>query len=412
MSALWRHADFLRLWSALTISVLGSQITLFVAPVITLFVLDATVVQAGLVTACGYLPFLLISLPVGALVDRWPTRPLLIVADLGRAAALATIPIAYATGVLSLPLVCAVQLVHGALTVVADAAHLAFLPALVARDQLLEGNTKLGVSYSAGELAGPGLGGLLIKLVGAPFALLADAASFLISALLLAGIRGGRRSIADAPRSSLGRRIGTGLRYVARNPVIRPIVLCMGGANFFDLYGMVSIVLPAFALRDLGLPPARFGLAYSAANLGALLALALNHRVVQRFGIGGVLLASSLLPGVGVLILASAPHANPLPALIAGLALALFGSTMFNVNQMSLRQQITPLDLQGRMNATVRFAIWGMIPLGAAAGGALADVLGTRPALVVAGAGSLLASLPIWLSRGRFDAHAHLEESP
>lgn len=404
MSALWRHADFLRLWSALTISVLGSQITLFVAPVITLFVLDASVVEAGLVTACGYLPFLLISLPVGALVDRWPIRPLLIAADLGRAAALAAIPIAYATGALSLPLVCAVQLVHGALTVVADAAHLAFLPALVARDQLLDGNTKLGVSYSAGELAGPGLGGLLVKLVGAPFALLADAASFVVSALLLAGIRGGRRSVARTPHESLGQQIRAGVRYVARHPVIRPLVACMAGANFFDLYGMVSIVLPAFALRDLGLPPARLGLAFSAANLGALLALALNQRVVQRIGIGAVLLISSLLPGAGVLVLASATPAHALPALIAGLSLALFGSTMFNVNQMSLRQQVTPLELQGRMNATVRFAIWGMIPIGAAAGGALADAVGTRPALIVAGAGSLLASLPIWLSRRRLDA--------
>jgi MFS family permease len=172
----------------------------------------------------------------------------------------------------------------------------------------------------------------------------------------------------------------------------------MAAANFFDLYGMVQVMLPIYAIRELELSPAGYGLAVSLANVGGLLGVLLNGRVVGRIGVGPAMLASSVLPGIGVLLLAVATPATALPVIVASLGLAGFGIAVFNVNQMSLRQHVTPAHMLGRMNATVRFIIWGMIPAGAFAGGVLMDVIGAGTALVIAGAGSLVSALPLVLS--------------
>lgn len=399
--SLWRHRDFLRLWAAHSISVLGSQVTVFVAPLMAIVLLHATPVEVGVVTACGYLPFLLIGLPVGALVDRWPLRRLLVAADAGRALVLGCVPIAHAAGALSLGLLGAVMFVHGVLTTFADTAHQSYLPVLVDGDQLIEGNTRLQASYSAAELAGPSLGGVLAKLVGAPLALLGDAASFVASAAILLGIRRRQERPRPAPGSPAGiaAQIREGLSYVLGNRTLRGLVMCMAGANFFDLYGMVQVILPVYAFGELGLSPAAYGAALSVANLGALAGVAANGRLVRRYGVGPAILGSSVLPGGGVLLLTLATG-RAAPGLIAiGMGLAGFGAAVFNVNQLSLRQHVTPDALRGRMNGTVRFLIWGMIPAGAFAGGVLSQTIGVRPALVVAGLGSIASSLPLVWSR-------------
>ena len=394
--SLWRHADFFRLWLAHSISLLGSQITVLAMPLMALLLLHATPTEVGAVTACGYLPFLLFGLPVGALVDRWPLRTLLIAADLGRALVLGCVPIAYIAEALTIPLLCAVMFTHGALTTVADTAHPSYLPGLVDGDQLIDGNTKLQASYSVAELAGPSLGGVLVKLVGAPFALLGDAVSFIASMVILLGIRPRRAARAVSGEAHrIGAQIREGLSYVARHALLRPLVVCMASANFFDLFGMVQVILPIYALGELGLSPALYGAALSAANLGGLLGIVANARLIRRHGLGPAILGSSILPGLGVLLLTLAT-AHTAPVLIMfGLGIAGFGVAVFNVNQISLRQHVTPLAMHGRMNATVRFLIWGMIPAGAFAGGLLSQTIGVRAALVVAGVGSLLSSLPL-----------------
>jgi MFS family permease len=185
----------------------------------------------------------------------------------------------------------------------------------------------------------------------------------------------------------------------------------MAGANFFDLYGMVQVILPVHALRQLQLSPAGYGLALSMANIGALLGLAANQRLIRRVGIGPAMIGASVLPGLGVLLLALATPHTAQGLVTLGLGIAGFGIVVFNVNQLSLRQHVTPLALQGRMTATVRFLIWGMIPAGAFVGGALSDGVGARVALVIAGAGSLLSSLPLLTSRlAAFRAIAEVPE--
>ena len=186
---LWHHRDFLQLWSAETISQLGSQVSLLALPLVAISVLHATTFQVGALTAVEFSPFVLFGLPAGAIVDRLPRRPVLVCADIGRAIALASVPIAYAFDVLSYGQLVGVVFVTGSLTVFFDVAYQSILPALVERDQLADGNAKLEISRSGAQLAGPGIGGLLVQWIGAASAVLADAASFVASALLIRGIK-------------------------------------------------------------------------------------------------------------------------------------------------------------------------------------------------------------------------------
>lgn len=392
-------ADFYRLWAAYSVSLVGSQITIVAVPLAALM-LKATPLQLGVIAACGYLPFLLFGLPVGVLVDRWPLRPLLIAVDVGRAVTLTCVPLAWAYDALSIGLLAAIMFIHGTLTVVADVAHPSFLRLLVEKDQLVEGNTRLQGSYSAAELAGPSAGGVLVSLVSAPVALLVDAASFLVSAAILTPVR---RTEPSPPTAKVPLRliaqIRGGLAYVGRHELLRPLVMCMAFANFFDLFGMVQVLLPVYAVNELQLSATMYGIALSVANVGALAGVFANGILVRNFGFGRSLVITSVLPGIGVLLLALAESQTGPAWIITGLAIAGFGIAVFNVNQMGLRQHVTPASLQGRMNATVRFLIWGMIPAGALAGGILSEHIGVRAALVVAGIGSVLSAAPLVLSR-------------
>ncbi|HEX5751155.1 MAG TPA: MFS transporter [Archangium sp.] len=398
--SLWRHGDFVKLWGAYALSLAGSQVTFIALPLTAILLLEATPLQVGILTALGYLPFLLIGLPAGVWVDRLPRRPILIAADFGRALFLLGIPLAYALDVLSLGVLYPIVFLNGVLTVFADIAHHAFLPALVEREQIIEGNTKLQMAYSTAQLAGPSLGGLLVKAVSAPVAILIDAASFLVSALMLLRVR--RQEAVPEGRAKqrppMRQEMKEGLGYVLGHPLLRPLVLCMACANLFDMFGMVKAILPLYAVREMRLSAPAFGAVLAVANAGALLGTVLNHRLVRRWGLGPTLAGASFLPGLAVLMLPLATEATAVGVLAGALALAGFGVALFNVNQISLRQQLTPASLQGRMNATVRFLIWGTIPAGAFLGGLLGGSLGLKPTLLIAGVGSLLSSLPLVFS--------------
>ena len=286
MSSLWRNNGFLRLWGAHTASLLGSQVTLISLPLTALLVLDASPFEVGVLTATGYLPFLLIGLPAGVWARRMPLRRVLLGADLGRALLLLGIPIAFRLDALSLPLLLPITFFVGALTVMADIAHQSILPALVDRAQLADGNTKLQLSHSSTELCGPALGGLLVNALGAPIAVVVDAVSFVVSALLIGGVSP-RPEEGDEPgadEGTLGAQVREGLAYVGRHPLLRPIVLCMAGANLFDMFGMVLAILPVYLTRDLALSPARMGAILALANVGALAGALANERVVRRLG--------------------------------------------------------------------------------------------------------------------------------
>jgi len=395
---LWRHRDFLRLWSAETISQLGSQVSLLALPLVAISVLHATTFQVGALTAVEFSPFVLFGLPAGAIVDRLPRRPVLVCADIGRAIALASVPIAYAFDALSYGQLVAVVFVTGSLTVFFDVAYQSILPALVERDQLADGNAKLEISRSVATTAGPGLAGLLIEWVGAATAVTADAASFVASALFIRRIRAKEPPIERVdddthPLRALGREIREGLRYVLRHPVLRMVAGSTATSNFFSSMTMAVFLL--YAVRELGYSAGAVGLILTIGNVGALVGAFTVHRVTGAIRLGPAIILGMGLAQVGMLILGIAPQTHAAAYFVGAWLLFGFGGVVYNIDQVSLRQAITPPRLQGRMNASMRFMVWGTMPFGSLAGGVLGTAIGLRATLIVSGVVGLTAVL--WL---------------
>ncbi len=388
---LWRHADFMKLWTAQTISVFGDQFTGLAIPLIAALTLHATAGQMGILTAVERAPFLLIGLFAGVWVDRLPRRPILITGDLGRAAVLLTIPFAALTAGLSMPHLYAVGLFVGILTVFFDVAYQAYLPALVNRRQLVEGNSKLEATRSLGNLAGPGIAGVVIQLLSAPLAIVLDAASFVVSGGLIALIRGREPVVARSARGAMLAEVREGLGVVFGNRLLRSIAGCTGTFNFFT--SALSTLYILFATRELGLGPAQIGVIFSLSNVSGLLGALTAGRLAARFGVGHTILAATLIDGLGLISIPFATRATAFLVLVLAGLLTSFANPVYNINQVSLRQAITPDRLQGRMNATMRFLVWGTMPLGGLAGGVLGEALGLRPAIAISVAGGALAFL-------------------
>lgn len=390
------HGDFLKLWSAQTVSQLGTQVSTLALPLAAILVLDATAFQVALLGTVEFLPFLLLALPAGVWVDRLRRRPILVAADLGRAAALGSVPLAYALDSLTMGQLYAVAFVTGALTVFFDVSYMSYLPALVLRDRLVEGNAKLEVSRSAAQVAGPGLGGALVAALTAPYAIVLDAASFLASALLLGTIRRREPPPEPAPHPSLVKELGEGVRFLVGHPYWRAIAATTGSANFFNTVGF-SIVL-VYAVRRLHLSPELIGLVLTLGSLGGLGAALCVRALARRLGIGPTIVGAAVLFGPPLLLVPAAPPSFPLPFLVAGIVLSSFGSVAYNVAGLSLMQSLTPERLLGRLNATRRFLVWGTIPLGSLTGGALASWIGLRPTLLAGALGASVCFLPVALS--------------
>jgi MFS family permease len=397
---LWRHSDFLRLWGASTISQLGSQITLLALPLAAVLVLDASAFQVALLTTFDFLPFLLFGLPAGVWVDRLARRPVMIATDVGRAVALLTIPLAYALHVLTLVQLYAVGFLVGVLTVFFELAHTSYLPSLVQREQLIDGNSKLEVSRSGAYIAGPGIGGVLVGFLTAPGAIVVDAVSFIASAMLVLRIRAQEQWAASAGvRTGLRRELGEGLRYVARHRYLWPIASCTALLNLF--WNAAFAVYFVFLARELDLSAAVIGLVLTVGNVGWLAGALVAGRVTERLGVGWTLAGSAFLFGPSGVLIALAPESEPLPFLIAAQALGSFAGVLYNITSMTLRQSVTPERLQGRTVGAIRTVVWGVTPLGALLGGGLASVVGLRATFWIAAAGSAAAALPIVLSSAR-----------
>jgi len=412
---LWRHADFLRLWSAQTISQFGSQISGLALPLVAILLLDASAFQVAALGVVEFLPFALFTLPAGAWVDRLRRRPILVIADWGRAAALATVPLAYLLDALTLTQLYVVGFAVGVFTVFFDVSYQSYLPSLVRREQLTEANGKLEVSRSAAQTAGPGVAGGLVSLLTAPYAILADSLSFVASALFVTRIQ--REELlpdADAERGSLRTEIADGLRFVLRHPILRWNLVYVGLANFFGNV-MFSIFL-VYAVRDLGLTAATIGLIGSLGNVGLLGGALVAPRLSSRFGAGPVLIATAAASGWSLLLIPLASGDLAIPLLVAsGLGFG-FCVVVYNVTGISLMQAITPDRMLGRMNASRRFIVWGVIPLGMLLGGVLGSNLGLRETLWIGAIGNSLAFVPllvspIWSIKTIADAEDALSET-
>jgi MFS family permease len=397
-STLWRDRAFVRLFAANAISQLGTQFSLLALPLTALVVLHEGALEVSLLRTFGVLPFVFFSLPAGVWIDRLRRRPLMIAADAGRALALASIPVAFWLGRLSLTQLYVVVAVSGTLSVLFDVSYLSFLPGLVPRERLGEANAKLLGSQAAAQSAGPSIAGVVVGAVGAAVAVLADSASFALSAILVAAIRG-REQRPEAATTRKRDDLLEGLRYVFSQPYLRTLTIWTSLWNLFASgYGAIVIV---YYVRDLHWSPTEIGVVMAIAASGLVAGSLVNERLVARLGIGAMIAFSGIVFSATLVATPLVPAANAAP-IIAAIGFA--GSTagfFANVNQLTLRQAITPQRLLGRMNSVVRFMYWGTIPLGSLLAGLAAGPFGLRATLVAAGIGSIASCIPIMVSRIR-----------
>ena len=401
--SLWRHGDFRKLWAAATVSVLGSQVTLIAVPFIALTMLGASAFQVSLLAAVEMLPFLLFTLPAGAWLDRVRRRPVLVAADIGRGVALMSIPIAYVADAMTLDQLFLVAFVTGTFTALFDVADQSFLPELIERDDLVDGNARLQVSYSAAQIGGPTLAGNAIAIVAAPLAIVLDALSFFVSGGLVSAIKKREakpaRALDEHGRpTSLRSEMAIGMRYVLGNRYLRPIAACTATSNLFA--AAMFAVFPVLIWRELAFSPAFYGTVMGLGSIGFLVGAALSSRLPRSLGLGRTIIATAALASPAFMLMTLTPASLGWAAVILFSGWFVVGMTqvIYNVAQISLRQSITPLPMQSRMNATMRFIVWGTIPIGSVLGGLLATMLPVRFALMIAALGSFTSSLWVLFS--------------
>jgi MFS family permease len=445
--SLFHHPNYLKLWSAATVSLFGTQVSQIAIPFIAAVVLQASPGEVGLLVTVEFLPFLLFTLPAGVWVDRFPKRRILILGDLGRALMLVSIPIAFALDGLTIWQLYVVGFVNGVMTVFFDVADQSYLPTILEREELVEGNSKLQISQSSAQILGQPFGGGIVALVTAPVAILIDAVSYVGSAGLILWIRetgrrarrSGRTEPVDAAAASaatqaddvapspaaaasvaveaaaaeraeaqtaaggdaggMRSQIMDGLRFILRHEYLGNIAATTATSNLFGNIGFA--IFPVFAYRELMMSPAAVGTVGGLGGAGVLLGALIASRVQARLGIGRTIVLSAATFGpVNLLI----PLATPELALIflsAAFFFASINNVIYNVAQVSLRQAITPEHFLGRMNATMRFLVWGTIPIGSLIGAGLSEVVGVRTTIWISAILTMFAFLPVFFSKVR-----------
>jgi len=397
--SLWRHPDFLKLWAGQAVSQFGTQVTYLALPLTAALLLKATPVEMGVLAAAETLPIGLVGLFAGVWADRSRRRPMLIAADIGRAILLGSVPLAAAIGRLHIVQLYVVAFLVGVLSVFFGVAYAPFLLTLVQRERIVEGNSKLSMTESAANIAGPGLAGSLIQLATAPVAILVDALSFLVSALSLGLIRSPEPAPpAPERRGSIRREIGDGFRVVTRDRVLRAIAGCTGTWAFFDT--VVLAVLVLYVTRQLRVAPGLLGLIFASGSVGFLLGNLLVERATRRFGPGPVVVGAAVVSSLGGVLVAAARG----PAIVAVAVLVVaqftlgFGAGLYFIVTAGLQQLATPDHAQGRVNASMRVLSQAVRPAGAVVGGILGAHIGLQPTLVVGAAGGVVGFLWVWFS--------------
>jgi MFS family permease len=401
--SLWRQGDFMKLWTGQTISQFGDEITLLGVPLLATLILDAGAFEMGILGVVRFLPWILFTLPAGVWVDRMRRRPILISADIARAVLLASIPLAFVGGFLTLIQVYVVAFLAGTLEVFFDIAYQSYLPSIVERDELVEGNSKLELSRAGSQVAGPTVAGFLIQAIGAPFAIAFDALSYLGAAFFVGLIR--RDEAVPEPHDpaqgkppSMWQEARAGVGYVLSNRYLRSIAACTGTANLFSNASGAVLILYLVNEDALNLNPGTIGIIFALGNLGVILGALTGGRLAKAIGIGPTIILSAALAGIATFAVPLAPQDDPFWFLVVGGLFVGFGVVVYNVNQVGLRQAITPDRMLGRMNATMRLIVWGTIPIGALIGGILGTIFGLLPVLWVSAIGASLSFLPVLLS--------------
>jgi MFS family permease len=392
---LHRNQGFRLFLTAGLVSQVGTRVSAVAVPLVAVLALRASPLQVGLLAAAQTVGFLLVGLPAGVWVDRVRRRPLLVATDLVRGALLLAVPVAYLLDRLTLPLLYVTALGVSVATALFDIAHQSYLPTLLDDDRLARGNGRLETVRSVSEVGGPSVGGWLVALVGAPLALVVDAVSYLLSGLLLGRIKTPEPRPGRVSGRRVGRDIRQGLSFVLRHPIMRMIVLRSALANM--AFSLMFAVEALFLVREVGLSPRTFGVLLATGAVGGIVGGLLAPRLAARVGTARLLwLAPVVLEPFGLLL--------PLTRPGYGLAFFAIGNTMIslgavigNVAQVTYRQVATPPELLGRMNASVRWLVWGVMPVGALLGGLLAQGLGARTAILIGVLGRMASALPLLL---------------
>ncbi len=391
---LWSHPDFLKLWTGQSISELGSQVSQLAIPWLAAVELHASPLAFSLLGVLGFLPFILFALPAGVWVDRLRRRQILIVGDSARAALLALIPILWAAGVLQIWHLLVLEFVIGIFTVFFDVAYQSYLPALIEREHLIDGNSKLQLTVSIAQVGGPTVSGTLIAAITAPYAIVVDAVSFAISSVFMIGMKHREnlpRQDAAEPRPHMWPLVKEGLGWVVGNRNLRAIAGCTGTSNFCS--GLMFSIVILYMVRVLHLSSIQAGAVFAVGSAGSIAGALLANRLGKKFGVGSAIVFMAVIFSFGGLAYPLAPKSFPLPLLMAGQLLFGFSAVAYNILQVSYRQAITPERLQGRMNAAMRWIVWGTIPLGTLAGGAIAQATSLHIAIWV---GAVLGT-PVFL---------------
>ncbi len=378
--------DFTRFWWAETVSSVGTYVTLVALPTLVVLTLDGTAQDVGWLSSARWLPYLVLGLVVGALVDRRRRRPVMVVTDLASACLLVAIPVAWAAGVLSMPLMLVVVACYGASTLVNGAASMSLLPRLVPRGQLQRAHARIDGADAAAQTAGPALAGLLVKLVGAPLAVLVDAMTYVFSAVTVLTIRGPEPAPVPTDTPNVWREIREGVRWVYRGSGLA--VLAVATHVWFAANAILGAVLAPYALSTLGLTPLQFGLSAGLAGVGGVVGATTTSAAGRRLGTGGAIITAHVVTtlGVVVMVLAGLRTGDWSATVVLGLGQAChgFGIGFSNSHEMSYRQTLTPDALQARTNTTMRSFNRAVIVLVAPLGGLLAVQAGNRTALVAA----------------------------
>ncbi len=414
LGKLWRNRDFRTLWLSLTITHFGGQVTFLALPLTAAIMLHATPTQMGILTAMEALPYTLFGLFTGVLVDRSRKLPLIIMADLGRGAALLSVPIAAWMDWLSMPILYIAGFLVGLGGIIGWAAYQVFMTERVGRDNLVEANSRIALSDSSAQLIGPGLAGIFIQWLTAPFAILLDACSFFISAWMLRGIPGKdsdvpkvRHNSGNANWAGIWSDAREGLHLIWHNPILRSLAWGLSVWQFLKHVYLAIIIL--YAARDLQLSAGKIGVIWMMGGAGFLLASFLIQRGNRRFGVGQVMLGGLVITGIAWLMIAAVGPGD-WAGLMLGLALFFFdlGAMLFFINYLSLRQSVTPDHLLGRVTSTMIFLSIAMAPAGSVVGGLLGEALGLRPTIAISGVGGLLLGLVLV----RFSPLAGMKQLP
>jgi MFS family permease len=383
-----RDARFAKMFAGQTISELGTAVTQIALPTIAVLVLHAGSLQLGILIALERIPFPVLALLVGVWVDRLPRRRVMVVADILRAIVLATVPIGAAAGFLGLPLLYAVALASGVLTIFFDLAYLSYVPELVGRDRLGDANSLIQLSNSVSNLAGPGIGGLLIQAVGGARAMSLDAASFVVSFLSLLWMGPDAKRAERATSIGIVAEMREGLTHVFADPILRSLVIVFGVAIAFGHISEPNLY--PFAYRQLRFSPATLGWLLSAEGAAAVVGAYFGPFVMRRMPAGWILALTGAAGGAAWVIVALAGQGPSVLIFLAAMIIGGLVDPLNNVTQWSLRQLLTPDHLQGRMNSIFRTVFWGAWPIGNLFGGYLGSVIGSQASILVAGAGFAL----------------------